>query len=229
MRAAAESDDLKDFKIVDVNMGCPVPKVYKNCEGSALLGDVNAAEKIVKECVKSGKIITVKIRTGLKYGDDVAAEYAKMAENAGASLVTVHGRVREAYYSGEPDFAAIERAVRAVKIPVIANGGIFTVADAEEMAAKTGAAGVMLARGALCNPILFSRLLSQKPFAALKEFIAEQLRLSALQKGEIRAVKEFRKFAPYYFKGVKDAKEVKKAISVAERAEEVLSALNEIL
>ena len=104
MRTACESKDLEDFQIVDINMGCPVPKVFKNGEGSALLTDINKAENIVKQCVKSGKVITIKIRTGLVKGDDIASEYAKMAENAGASLVTIHGRVRQDYYSGEPDF-----------------------------------------------------------------------------------------------------------------------------
>ena len=117
MRWAVESEYLKDYKIIDINMGCPVPKIVKNGEGSALLSNIKLAEEIVKECVKSGKIITIKIRSGIKAGDDIAAEFAKMAENAGARLVTVHGRVREAYYSGEPDYRAIERAKNAVKIP----------------------------------------------------------------------------------------------------------------
>ena len=108
MRSACESEYLAPFKIVDINMGCPVPKVYKNGEGSALLNDIKKAEEIIKECKKSGKIITIKIRTGQKKGDDIATEFAKMAEGVGASLVTIHGRVREDYYSGEPDFNAIE-------------------------------------------------------------------------------------------------------------------------
>ena len=107
MRSACESEHLQPFKIVDINMGCPVPKVFKNGEGSALLLDIKKAERIIKECAKSGKIITVKIRTGQKLGDDVATEFSKMAEQSGASLITIHGRVREAYYSGEVDFNAI--------------------------------------------------------------------------------------------------------------------------
>ena len=109
MRSACESEHLSPFNIVDINMGCPVPKVFKNGEGSALLTDIKKAQEIVKECVKSGKNITVKIRTGINDGDDCASEYAKMAEDCGAKLVTIHGRVRTAYYSGEPDFKAIEK------------------------------------------------------------------------------------------------------------------------
>lgn len=215
MRKAAESESLKDFSVIDINMGCPVPKVYKNGEGSALLADINKAKNIIKECAASGKTITVKIRTGLKYGDDIAAEFAKMAEDAGASLVTVHGRVREAYYSGEPDYAAVERAVAAVKIPVIANGGIFTVSDADKMLDRTGAAGIMLARGALRNPFLFSELLNTEPSMSFSEFAINQLKLSVAEKGEIRAVKEFRKFAPYYFRGAKNSGAARLAVSSA--------------
>lgn len=162
MRSACESEYLSPFKIVDINMGCPVPKVYKNGEGSALLNDIKKAEEIIKECKKSGKIITIKIRTGQKKGDNVATEFAKMAEFAGVSLVTIHGRVREDYYSGEPDFKAIESAKKAVNIPIIANGGIFTVQDANEMLDKTGADGIMLARGALADPFLASILTDTK-------------------------------------------------------------------
>lgn len=206
MRKAAESEDLKDFKTVDINMGCPVPKVFKNGEGCALLTDILKAERLIKECVKSGKTITVKIRTGQKKGDDVAAEFAKMAEFAGASLITIHGRVREAYYSGEVDFCAIEKAKKSVKIPVIANGGIFTLNDADEIVDKTGADGVMLARGAIQNPFLVSEILGINPPFEKKEFIREHL-LRMLEAGGESSAVQFRKFIPYYFKGRQNFKE----------------------
>lgn len=200
MRAACESEDLRRFSIIDLNMGCPVPKVFKNGEGSALLTDIKKAEKIVAECVKSGKIITIKIRTGIKYGDDVAADFAKMAENAGASLVTVHGRVREAYYSGEPDYDAVAKAKAAVKIPIIANGGIFNEKDANAFIDRTGADGVMLARGALSNPFLVSSLVGKEHPFSFKQFILKQLDTMRSYYGDIRAAAEFKKFAPYYLK-----------------------------
>ena len=228
IRAAAESEELSAFEIIDLNMGCPVPKIFKNGEGSALLKDILRAEAVVKAAVKSGKVVTVKIRTGLVHGDDIAAEYCKMAENAGAKLVTIHGRVREDYYSGEPDYAAIARAKSAVSIPIIANGGIFTAADAEKMIDKTGADGVMLARGAVENPLLISELTGNPPAMTKKEFIYRQIELSVKEKGELRAAKEFRKFAPYYLKGLSNAKAAKIALSRAESAAEVTDIINSV-
>ena len=229
MRWATESEYLKDFKIIDINMGCPVPKIVKNGEGSALLSDIKLAENIVKECVKSGKIVTVKIRTGIKAGDDIAAEFAKMAENAGASLVTVHGRVREAYYSGEPDYKAIERAKNSVKIPVIANGGIFTAADADKMTENTGADGVMIARGAIADPFIFSKISGKSvsgDIKGIKDFAIAHLREEVKFSGSERAAVEFRKFVPYYFKSVDNSKAKRAEImqsTSAERTEELLN------
>lgn len=151
-----------------------------------------------------------------------------MAENAGAKLVTIHGRVREDYYSGEPDYAAIARAKNAVSIPIIANGGIFTAADADKMLDKTGADGVMLARGALENPLLISELTGNPPAMTKKEFIYRQIELSVKEKGELRAAKEFRKFAPYYLKGLSNAKAAKIALSRAESAAEVTDIINSV-
>ena len=227
MRKACESEELRPFEIIDINMGCPVPKVYKNGEGSALLGDISKAEEVIKECVKSGKNITVKIRSGLKAGDDFAAEFAKMAEQAGAKLVTVHGRVREAYYSGEPDFRAIERAVRAVKIPVIANGGIFTQEDADNMISKTGADGVMLARGALADPFLFIKILKTRTDVTLKDFILKHLSCAENRYDNRRAALEFRKFAPWYLKGKPGLKDLKMRIQSAESISELKELIRE--
>lgn len=229
MRAACESKYLENFDIVDINMGCPVPKVYKNGEGSALLADINQAEKVVKECVKSGKIITVKIRTGLKEGDDVAAEFAKMAENSGAALITVHGRVREAYYSGEPDFAAIERAKAAVKIPVIANGGIFTEDDANKMIDRTGADGVMLARGAIADPFLVATLTKSKANMTLKTFVLRLFSSMLEYYGEKRTVSEFKKFAAYYIKGNENSKQYRTRFMQCDNSCEMLEILNAAL
>lgn len=226
MRKALESEILKDYKIADINMGCPVPKVFKNGEGSALLADISRAENIIKECVKSGKIITVKIRTGLKRGDDVASDFAKMAEDAGAALITIHGRVREDYYSGEPDFAAIEKAKKSVKIPVIANGGIFTEKDADEMIERTGADGIMLARGAIADPFLIGRLTGKRGGFSVKNFMIKQMEKMREIYPDRRATVEFRKFVPYYFKGKPDMKEVKLSLFGAESTEKILGIIN---
>ncbi len=229
LRKACESEYLKDFSVVDINMGCPVPKVYKNGEGSALLKDIHLAEELIKECVKSGKNITVKIRTGLKYGDNVATEFAKMAENAGAKLITIHGRVREAYYSGEPDFKAIEDAKKSVSIPVIANGGIFTEEDAENMMNKTGADGIMLARGAIADPYIFNKLTGDGTTSTIKDFAIKFITDFANRYGTERACKEFRKYATYFYKGLRDGKHARNVINISLDLAEIISVLEETL
>lgn len=229
MRQACECELLSPFEVVDINMGCPVPKVFKNGDGSALLKDILKAEKIIKECVKSGKIITVKIRTGLKRGDDIATEYAKMVEQSGARLLTIHGRVREDYYSGEPDYNAIYKAKNSVSIPIIANGGIFTVEDANLMMDKTGADGVMLARGAIADPFLVCKLLGVAPKISLKEFIFEHINTLDGYYSPRRSVLEFRKFVSYYLKGLVGVKDAKLAIYQSEDFNEIKQIINTIL
>ena len=152
-----------------------------------------------------------------------------MAEQAGALMVTVHARSREDYYSGEPDYDSISRAKNAVKIPVIANGGIFTVADADKMINETGADGVMLARGALVNPLLVCELLGKKANLSLKEFITRHFDKMVVSVGENRAVVEFRKFVPYYFMGQENFKNVKMSLYTAESADEIKGILAENL
>ena len=229
MRQACENELLKDFDIVDINMGCPVPKVFKNGDGSALLTDIKKAEKVIKECVKSGKIITVKIRTGLKRGDDIATEYAKMAQDCGALLITIHGRVREDYYSGEPDYNAIYKAKKSVSIPVIANGGIFTVEDADKMIENTGADGVMLARGAIADPFLVCKLLKLNPPCSLKDFVLQHIKYIDGYYSPRRSVLEFRKFISYYFKGLVGAKDAKLALYASEDFNEISKIISRVL
>ncbi len=229
MRQACETPLLEKFNIVDINMGCPVPKVFKNGDGSALLKDINKASSIIKECVKSGKVITVKIRTGLTQGDDIATEYAKMAEDSGAKLITIHGRVREAYYSGEVDYDAIYKAKKAVTIPVIANGGIFTKQDADLMIERTGADGVMLARGGIANPFLVSELLGINPPCSLKDFIIEHTKSIEGYYVPRRAVLEFRKFVSYYLKGINGIKEAKLALYSAEDFDKIREIIEQML
>lgn len=229
MRASCESEELSPFKIIDINMGCPVPKVYKNGEGSALLKNLKKAESIIKACVNSGKIITVKTRIGLKKGDDFATEFAKMAQDAGASMLTIHGRVREDYYSGEPNYDAIYKAKKSVNIPVIANGGIFTQEDADKMLDRTGADGIMLARGALADPFLISKLTKTQTEKTLKEYIIEHICLMRERKPDKKTAIEFRKFVPYYFKGMAGIKELKLKIYQSESTDEIIDLIDKNL
>lgn len=229
MRSACESEELAPFKIIDINMGCPVPKVYKNGEGSALLNNLRKAEQIIKACVKSGKIITVKTRIGLKKGDDFATEFAKMAEGAGASMITIHGRVREDYYSGEPNYDAIYNAKKSVNIPVIANGGIFTEQDADIMLERTGADGIMIARGALADPFLISKLTQTTNQKTLKSYIIEHIKSMRERKPDIKTAVEFRKFVPYYFKGVSGIKDLKLKIYQSQSTDEIIELIDKNL
>ncbi len=226
MRSACESEDLSPFKIVDINMGCPVPKVYKNGEGSALLNDLKKAKEIISECKKSGKIITVKTRIGLNKGDNIAKEFALMAEDAGASLISLHARVREDYYSGEPNYDAVYEAKKSVKIPIIANGGIFTTADADKMMDRTGADGVMLARGAIIDPFLVSKLTDTPIKSTLKEYILSHIKLMKNHYDEKRATNEFRKFLAYYFKGMDGVRELKNQIYGATNTDQIIELID---
>lgn len=203
LRDACESGDLAEYAIVDLNMGCPVPKVYKNGEGSALLADLPLASELIRTCKKSGKTVTVKFRIGLDKQRIVAADFAKMCEDSGADAITVHGRTRDAYYSGEPDYAAVAAAKNAVKIPVIANGGIFSRADAAKMLDRTGADGVMLARAAMYDPHVFSEILYGERdwdrLSAIRAQTEDMLRFY----GEKFTVVQMRKMTAFYTRGMR--------------------------
>lgn len=219
MREACESEALAPFDLIDINMGCPVPKVVKNGEGSALLEDFPLAEKVISACAKSGKRISVKYRVGVK-GKLFAAEFAKLCEGAGACMVTVHGRTREQVYAGEPDYAQIAAAKNAVTIPVIANGGIFSRADAENMLARTGADGVMVARAALYDPLVFCELTGgARP--SLGALFLRQLRETRDLYGERFATVFMRKMAAFYLKGKRGAAAWKEKFFRAENTDEV--------
>ncbi|MBE7081710.1 MAG: tRNA-dihydrouridine synthase [Clostridiales bacterium] len=226
MRSACESEYLSNFKIVDINMGCPVPKVYRNGEGSALLNDLKKASEIISECKKSGKIITVKTRIGLNKGDNIAKEFALMAEDAGASLVSIHARVREDYYSGEPNYDAVYEAKKSVNIPIIANGGIFSVDDADKMMDRTGADGVMLARGAIIDPFLVCKLTDTPIKNTLKEYILKHISLMKNYYDDRRATNEFRKFLAYYFKGMDGVRELKNQIYSATTTDQIIELID---
>ncbi|MBQ8684643.1 MAG: tRNA-dihydrouridine synthase [Clostridia bacterium] len=226
MRAACEHEKLAPFPIVDINMGCPVPKIYKNGEGSALLEDPLLAERLVKACVKSGKIITVKFRIGICADKLVTAEFAKRMAGAGAAAITVHGRTKDKIYAGEVNFSEIEKAKNAVDIPVIANGGVFSNADAEALIARTGADGVMVARAALFDPQIFCDLTGTPRESKLTMF-EKQLEWTMQVCDERFTTVFMRKMAAFYSKGERGAAAFKEKMFRASSIGEVLALARE--
>jgi tRNA-dihydrouridine synthase B len=227
MRAACEHKKTEPFPIVDINMGCPVPKIYKNGEGSALLENPALAEKIVRECVKSGKSITVKFRIGVTADKLVTEEFAKRMEGAGASLITIHGRTRDKMYAGEVNFSEIAAAKRAVKIPVIANGGVFSDADADRLLSETGADGIMVARAALFDPQIFCSLTGKERIGK-RELFEKQLKWTRQVFDERFTTVFMRKMAAFYIKGERGAAAFKDRLFKATSPDEVLSIAKEI-
>lgn len=227
LRAACEHEKLAPFPIVDINMGCPVPKIYKNGEGSALMANPVLAEKIVKECVKSGKIITVKFRIGLTQERLITEEFAKRMEGAGASLLTVHGRTRDKIYAGDVHFEEIAAAKRGVKIPVIANGGVFSKEDGDRLLRETGADGIMVARAALFDPQIFCEL-TGTPQENRLEMFKKQLKWTGQVCDERFTTVFMRKMAAFYVKGVRGAASFKERLFKATAPNEILQIAEEI-
>ncbi len=202
---------------VDINMGCPMPKIVNNGDGSALMKNPELAGKIVRAAADSVKIpVTVKIRKG--WDSENAAEFARVLEYNGAAAVTVHGRTREQFYTGEADWDTIKCVKDAVKIPVIGNGDIFSAADAKRMLEYTGCDGIMVGRGACGNPFIFKQIkeyfdtgkVTYEP--TFREKImqaAEHARRICAEKGEARGIPEVRKHIAWYIKGIPHSAELK--------------------
>lgn len=227
MRAACESAELSPFDLIDINMGCPMPKIVRNGEGSALLENFPLAEKVISECAKSGKRISVKFRTGVSEEKKTTAEFARLCEGAGASLITVHGRTRDKIYAGPVDYAEIAAAKNAVKIPVIANGGIWNARDAEKTFERTGADGVMVARAALYNPNVF-RDLEKREREPIGRLFFRQLEETRELYGERFATVFMRKMAAFYVKGQAGASEKKNKLFAVRDTEELKALAREI-
>lgn len=217
------------FDFIDVNMGCPVPKIVNNGEGSALMRQPELAGKILTAMVKAvKKPVTVKFRKGFNDTCVNAVEFAKMAESCGVAAVAVHGRTREQYYSGKADWDIIRRVKEAVRIPVIGNGDIFTPQDAKRMLEETGCDGLMVARGAKGNPWIFKRINRYLetgellPEPAVKEIQAMILRhghMLAEYKGEETAMREMRGHVAWYTKGMPHSAALRNEINQVETLE----------
>ena len=227
MRMACESEDLAPFPIVDINMGCPVPKIYKNGEGSALLENPKLAEKIVEECVKSGKNITVKFRIGIDDKHIITQEFAKRMAGAGASLLTIHGRTKDKVYAGDVNFKEIGKAKNAVDIPVIANGGVFSLEDGKKLMQETGADGIMIARASLFNPQIFCEF-SGVNVGSRYEMFEKQLVMTRELFGERFTTVFMRKMAAFYVKGMRGAAVFKDRLFKSENPDEVLEIARQI-
>ena len=229
MAEAARMIADRDFDVLDVNMGCPVPKVVNNGEGSALMKQPELAGRIVRSLVEAiDKPVTVKIRKGFDDDHINAVEMAKIAEANGAAAVAVHGRTREQYYSGKADWEIIRRVKEAVKIPVIGNGDIFTPQDAKRMIEETGCDAIMVARGARGNPWLFrdiidyleKGILHEKP--SLKEMTDMMLRHAEMHiryKGEYQGIREMRKHVAWYTAGYHGSARMRQAVNEVESYE----------
>lgn len=222
--------------LLDINMGCPVPKIVKNGEGSALLKDPDLVYRLVEAAVSAaGKPVTAKIRIGWDSNTINGVEVAKAIEAGGAAAVAVHGRTREQFYSGKADWSAIRKVREQVSIPVIGNGDVTSGEEALQMMEETGCHFVMIARGAMGNPWIFREaralfLGEEKPspptLTERIDLIKRHLELVLSAKGEYVGIREMRKQVAWYLKGVRGSAEVRRAVNTIQKPEELIHLLD---
>ncbi len=222
--------------IVDINMGCPAPKVVKNGDGSKLLLDLDQAKKVMKAVVKNSNVpVTLKFRKGWDKDNIVAVELAKIAESVGISAITIHGRTRSEFYSGIADWNIIKQVKQAVHIPVIGNGDVIDGKSALRMFEETGVDGIMIGRGSFGNPWIFKEIkhfletgekLPEPSKQEKLQIIRRHIKLAVEEKGEV-AVKELRKHIAWYTKNLKNSSEFRSSINQIDTEEELIQRLEE--
>lgn len=237
MSEMAKRIEDRPFSFLDINMGCPVPKVVNNHEGSALMKEPKLAAEIVRSIANAiDKPVTVKIRKGFDDGHINAVELAKRLEDAGAAAIAVHGRTREQYYSGKADWDMIRQVKQAVTVPVIGNGDIFSVQDGKRMLEETGCDGIMVGRGARGNPWIFRELIHyletgevlERPTPKeIKQMIERHSKLQLKYKGEYTAIREMRKHISWYTGGLPHSAALRAAVNQAEDFDTLQQLLDE--
>lgn len=228
MEKAARSETLSGFDMIDINMGCPVPNIFKSGEGSALMGNLKKASAIIRCCKRSGKPVTVKCRIGIHENALIAAEFARMCEASGADMIAVHGRSRNMMYDGTPYYDQIRQAKSAVSIPVIANGGIFSIEDANLMMDRTEADGIMIGRYALENPFIFSALTDRPVIKNRFRILMEQMELTSQYYDETFTLVYMKKLISYSMKKRVGTKRLKEVLYRSGSLEEIKELLKRI-
>ncbi len=233
----AASQVSNDFNLVDINMGCPAPKVVKNGDGSKLLQNLDLVGSIVEGVVKASSTpVTVKIRKGWSKSNDVSVQASKIIEQAGASMITIHGRTRDEFFSGEVDLEAIKKVKESVCIPVIGNGNIIDEESALKMFEYTGVDGIMIGRASMGNPWLFQRIIHYlQTGEKLKEVsnkekletIIEHINLEVEKKGERVGIPELRKHLACYIKNLPNASKMRVTINQINCKNELIEYLKE--
>lgn len=224
-RMAAYLED-RPFEILDLNMGCPVPKVVKNGEGSALLRQPRLVEEIISKTVRATKKpVTVKIRKGFEENEANAPEIARIAEASGAAAIAVHGRTRSQYYSGKADWEIIREVKKAVKIPVIGNGDVDSPQKAKALMEETGCDGIMVGRAARGNPWIFREIseylekgiLRERPSKTeIRDMMLRHTRMQIAYRGEYGGIREMRKHISWYTAGFPNSAKLRQAVNQAE-------------
>ena len=229
----------RNFDILDINMGCPVPKVVNNGEGSALMKNPKLAGEIIEATAKAiKKPVTVKIRKGFDDAHVNAVEMAYIAQESGAAAVAVHGRTREQFYAGKADWDIIAQVKEAVSIPVIGNGDLLDAKDVIEMEKQTHCDGFMIGRGAQGNPWIFHQILhyfetgeliGKPPIEEMVETMLRHARLQVEFKGEYLGIREMRKHAAWYTAGYKNSSKLRGRINAVETYEQLEALFQEVL